>query len=1033
MYATPHAATSIKIGEDDFLPSVAVEDVGSVTDGAQPANEIQPPLDVAASFSRFNHSIFNASFAPPPFWRRFRFYLPSTVAELKITPIRAEHTVDGALAKQSARLVISVGMTPDDPRKYVSDFVSYIFQVSEHLASSAPIFSLRFVKMGTQIHQCLIDFGTDCLIAQKFAACLGEVGFTVGFASPTQQVPTATISVLDVKRVLNNGQGATEGDIISLFGLPQNELRVIEGFEEGLFYAAMKKADIAFAWLCNPFVSAHVQRELFQKFGLLVGAVQAEHNFALKGIPYHLQKKDALASMQDAYTSTADQAGTAFENYENQNEADEEVQDFVKNRDKAVDLFATEIPEKALFPISAAAAPPGFDVPPLLEDDDPPLAPTEGDTRQSHRTDELGRQLDDSQILRWDLPAYQSQPILSSYPPRIIAPIVSLLPAPLIPKVAPSLIDNIRSSSSVESLQQILLQKLTLINSSLQSSASDFRPLFVNELMRHSVVNHSELFNVFVGNAGLMQVFTSLLEDEKAQSLLASQFLSNAANANVTHLLVRSLKANPAVSNPLIQKLCDPVLIATTLEPSIVPHVLVMLQAALDAMSPPQQNFVKGTLSSVGLLSSLFHSSGASGRAISRILLQAAILQGQLCAETFLKQEEPLSETDINFLVSILQSPRVNSETAAFFGWLLRFAEKKEVLFAADGLLERLVRAVLAGIFLPDGKGAFCKVFFDHDSIVQDSSIRQMLSVMQTSGQIEKQHTGFRLVATPSVPVVLPLAQVQKQPECPPWGVPMGAYPSSGAPFSLPDGFSAHFSRSQGHYFFRNASGASTYKHPQLGKGFVATPQAFTLDAGLDAGDIAKDTGLLESEVKRWLANQTLRNPTLDNFVIDKLGIKYRDSAQHGTTTETANHPPPTKDSLAAKYAWALASFAQAPKRGHIFPNLPKGWTCNLSTSHGLYYFRPPKGDPVYRHPTTNKEYLASPQAFALHLKLQVEAVAAGSQKKLEDVEEWIADQRVREASIDSFVLKELGVRYREEEPQRERSNGRRRKRSRGH
>jgi hypothetical protein len=208
------------------------------------------------------------------------------------------------------------------------------------------------------------------------------------------------------------------------------------------------------------------------------------------------------------------------------------------------------------------------------------------------------------------------------------------------------------------------------------------------------------------------------------------------------------------------------------------------------------------------------------------------------------------------------------------------------------------------------------------------------------------------------------------------------------------------------------------------------------LDSGADAAGIAKDTGVPVSEVQQWLANQTLRVPKLDSFAIEKLGIKYRDA---GSQAQHSAHDPPSSsnaaapESFAKKFAFALGAFDHGvPKRGHPFPPLPKGWSCNLSTSHGLYYFRPPTGgEAVYRHPNSGKEYYASPQAFALHNKLSAEKIAGESHCSAEAAENWLLDQSSRNSAIDSFVLKVLGIRYRQQDARREHSSSRNRKRSR--
>ena len=1021
MYSTRHAATAIAIGDEDLPPAYSDRSLDTRT--LAPSETAPPtvslaPQDVATAFSRFNQSIFNTAFQPPAYWRRFRFYLPSSVADLKITPSRPEAVVEGMLARQSARLVISVGMSPEDPKKYANEFISYIFQVSEHVGSSTPIFSLRFVKIGTEISQCVLDFGTDCSIAQKFAACLSEVGFVVGFASPTQQAPSATVSVLDVKRVLNGGAGATEADILTLFGLPPNELRVIEGFEEGQYYAALKKADIVFAWLCNPFVSAQIQRDLFQSYGLLIGAVHGDHNFAQKGIPYHLQKKDALASMQGSYSSTTETEGTAYEQYENQNEANDELQDYVKHKDRAVDIFAADDDVASSVPTQSVSAAVLTGLPPLLEDDDDGLFPM--------GQNEPARQTDEGQMMHWDLPAFTQAPYVSYPSGSAVLSTISLLPAPphpnkqqppkavLSPTTGLAVINEVRACSSKDDLSAALRRRLSDIKALVQDDTDSFRSSFVAELARHSSISPADMLCVLLCDSSLLQLLSSLLDEEKVQLLLATDFLPNVSNTNTTHLLVKVLRLNPAFSNPVLLRLSDPLTLSRNVHANDLGHLLVALQSTLDALSAPQRAFLQSSISSVDLLQALFFNSGLAGRSIARCLLHAAVVPGKQCGEAFANRSEPIADVDVSYLLSLLQTQRVNSATAVFFGTLLSLLELKQCTLVAPSQETVLSSAVLNSIVLPDGKNAFCDAFFSAVPIDSTSPLVQKLSTLRTQSETQKAG-GFRLVKRSTAAETVDL---------PSWAVALREYPTRGAPFPVPTGYTVHLSRSHGYYFFRTPSGDATYKHPVSQQGFIASPQAFCLDEGMSQKDLAKATGVALGEAQQWLDDQRVRSMHLDKFVIEKLGIKYRD-----TSAAVA-----TRSSLAEKFAVALEDFKSYPHRGHAFPPLPKGWSCNLSISYGLYYFRPPGGEPVYRHPLTQREYRASPQAFAFHMKLPAEKIAAGSGCNHEDVKSWLDDQKIRDGAIDSFVLKELGVRYRSEDDKqgRDGSEGKRRKRSRG-
>ncbi|ESL04994.1 hypothetical protein TRSC58_07422 [Trypanosoma rangeli SC58] len=107
-----------------------------------------------------------------------------------------------------------------------------------------------------------------------------------------------------------------------------------------------------------------------------------------------------------------------------------------------------------------------------------------------------------------------------------------------------------------------------------------------------------------------------------------------------------------------------------------------------------------------------------------------------------------------------------------------------------------------------------------------------------------------------------------------------------------------------------------------------------------------------------------------------------------------------------------LVKLSSYPPRGHPFPPLLRGWTCNLSSSNGLYYFRPPRGNPVYQHPVSRCEYRASPQAFVLHRGIHANAIAVEAHKSVEEVERWLTDQRQRDEAIDAAVVLMVPIEY---------------------
>ncbi|KEG10303.1 hypothetical protein DQ04_03911020 [Trypanosoma grayi] len=297
------------------------------------------------------------------------------------------------------------------------------------------------------------------------------------------------------------------------------------------------------------------------------------------------------------------------------------------------------------------------------------------------------------------------------------------------------------------------------------------------------------------------------------------------------------------------------------------------------------------------------------------------------------------------------------------------------------------------------------------------------------------------------------------------WTAAMRNYPQFGEPFTpLPTGWTSALSRSYGHYYFKNPKGSATYKHPTDATEFMVAPQAFLREPGVTvtlaevlthansqygtgatAGDAPHETSaaITEERAERWLKDQRMRVEALDLATLALLKVTYRvgggagrrglqcPSAGGGSGKSNRRHRRSSssrsggrhhhrhshkrtrsRSPSPAQLQRRLTKLHEYRARGHPFPPLPRGWTCNLSTSNGLYYFRPPHGSPVYRHPHTRREYRASPQAFVLHRDINANAIAVETHRSIEDVEKWLADQRQRDEELDGAVARMLAIEY---------------------
>lgn len=109
--------------------------------------------------------------------------------------------------------------------------------------------------------------------------------------------------------------------------------------------------------------------------------------------------------------------------------------------------------------------------------------------------------------------------------------------------------------------------------------------------------------------------------------------------------------------------------------------------------------------------------------------------------------------------------------------------------------------------------------------------------------------------------------------------------------------------------------------------------------------------------------------------------------------------------------------FSAYPPSGDPFPCLPAGWLSYPSRSYGHYYFVEEGSvshntTTTYYHPTTEQLYRVTPQEF-----VRAEGVSPSEfvrkyrlSCRLSEFESWLADQRLRNHSIETEVRACLGV-----------------------
>eukprot|EP00759_Apiculatamorpha_spiralis_P027857 PhF_6_TR30543/c0_g1_i1/m.44831 len=105
---------------------------------------------------------------------------------------------------------------------------------------------------------------------------------------------------------------------------------------------------------------------------------------------------------------------------------------------------------------------------------------------------------------------------------------------------------------------------------------------------------------------------------------------------------------------------------------------------------------------------------------------------------------------------------------------------------------------------------------------------------------------------------------------------PFASYPPTGLPFPpLPPGWTSAMSRSFGHYYFTKNKSDPSYYHPETGKLYRVTPQAFVLDEQLSIDEFLKKYNIRckPEDFATWLNDQRLRSNDIESQVRKALGI----------------------------------------------------------------------------------------------------------------------------------------------------------------
>lgn len=260
--------------------------------GTDPSSYITPQYSDAHRRDAVFHSLramvqqSSETISLPLSWKKMRFNLPSSVAELRLQPALPDNEqYTGA----TNTIVINLNITPEVPiAEFCADMVRYVADVMQFLNAQAPILSLKFVKSGREVSQMVITMG-DATVTRLLHASLYEglhARAAVLLTTPKAVEPSATFQFWDLKKTMNANEGLSAKDIedligeeVDAYGSKAGSVSVVKAFDDGVWYAALHRPASCYNWLMNPFCAAVVQREMYSKFGVLMTIAQCEHEW----------------------------------------------------------------------------------------------------------------------------------------------------------------------------------------------------------------------------------------------------------------------------------------------------------------------------------------------------------------------------------------------------------------------------------------------------------------------------------------------------------------------------------------------------------------------------------------------------------------------------------------------------------------------------------------------------------------------------------------------------------------------------------
>lgn len=283
----------------------------------------------------------------------------------------------------------------------------------------------------------------------------------------------------------------------------------------------------------------------------------------------------------------------------------------------------------------------------------------------------------------------------------------------------------------------------------------------------------------------------------------------------------------------------------------------------------------------------------------------------------------------------------------------------------------------------------------------------------------------------------------------------------------LPPGSSYKISISRLKYFFMGRDAKTTYKHPATHLEYPATLQAAFRQEIVSVREFSsRHPQFSERELKHWLGRDAVGQSNAegsdapprsnDPAAGDAIAAAVRAELEQPAAPPPAAYPASSVDSrkrprgseaasnvgsvaaaaggiavgagggdgsnprgFAAQVADWAAGMDQYPEKGPPFPSVDATHAVALSASHGSYYFREKlpasKGAATasYKHPITRREYRATPQAFFLDNKVDLEDYCRRYDFPFGKVKKWLADQRIRDKILDNRLLTHLKVTYR--------------------